>query len=518
MASWGYAKKPLLILSAVALIDQIDVSILRGVLPQLEKAFSLSDFQLGLLGFAFVFVNAIATIPAGWVADRYKRKTIIGWTLMSWSALSGLSAIAINFPTLFLARAALGIGQAIDDPSSTSLLTDYYPAEIRGRVFSWQQISVFLGGGLGLALGGLVGATLGWRWAFAIVGMPGSLVAFYCFRLSEPRRGTLEGAAKIKSPEELVAPVELDEGLQPSIAEFEMEEINEKRGATAGMSISEFSREAWSSLISEMKMIFGIRTMRYVLIGVGILLFTVSGVGYWLTVYHQRYSGMSAAQAAGMTALTLAVAGIIGTLWGGSVADKVHATGPAGRIRLVSNAILICAVTFLFSLMIPNSVGAFSLIPVRVALQFIGVLSIASAFPALRASMMDVVPPESRGVSASAFALTSTVMGTALAPPLIGLLSDQLGSLVGAFYIVTPPILVGSLILRRAQHTIAADAQAIITSMIQRQQEANERAEAAQAAANEHAHNGAVHVDLVNEVDVRAKGADSELEHPHPHS
>jgi MFS family permease len=209
-----------------------------------------------------------------------------------------------------------------------------------------------------------------------------------------------------------------------------------------------------------MKMIFGIRTMRYVLIGVGILLFTVSGVGYWLTVYHDRYSDMTYQQAAGVTAVTLAIAGIIGTIYGGRLADRVYGAGPAGRIRLVSNAIFACAVLFLASFMLP-------IVPVRIALQFLGVLAISMAFPALRASMMDVVPAESRGVSASAFALTSTVFGSALAPPLLGLLSDTIGSLVGAFYIVTPPIIVGSLILRRAQHTIVEDAQAILAKMFE---------------------------------------------------
>ena len=455
---WGYAKKPLYVLSAVALIDQIDVSILRGVLPHLEKEFGLSDFQLGLLGFAFVFVNAIATIPAGWFADRYSRTKIIGWTLLSWSGLSALSAGAFNFPSLFAARAALGIGQAVDDPCSTSLLTDYYPPNLRGRVFSFQQISVFLGGGLGLALGAFVGEQLGWRWAFLLVGMPGSVVAYFCFRLREPRRGEgdqagIDGRVAAAS----VAPIEPDQGLVPAATTVD-------GGDTpTGMSLREFWNEARSSLVSEMKMIFGIRTMRYILIGVGILLFTVSGVGFWLTVYHDRYSGMSASQAASTTAGTLALAGIIGTLYGGRLADKVYGSGPAGRIRLVSNAIGVCAVSFLVSFMQP-------IVPVRIGLQFLGVLAISMAFPALRASMMDVVPAESRGVSASAFALTSTVFGTALAPPLIGLLSDTIDSLVGAFYIVTPPIILGSFILRRAQHTIAEDAQAIITKMMERQQ------------------------------------------------
>ena len=59
-------------------------------------------------------------------------------------------------------------------------------------------------------------------------------------------------------------------------------------------------------------------------------------------------------------------------LWGGRFADKLHANGPVGRISLVSNAILVCAITFLISLMIP-------IVPVRIALQFIGVLAMAVA-------------------------------------------------------------------------------------------------------------------------------------------
>ena len=179
----------MVVLALVNLVDQIDIAILRGVLPILEDEWSLSDLQLGLLGFAFVFVNAIATIPAGWLADHARRTRLIGWTLLSWSGLIALSATAVNYVNLLGARAVMGIGQAVDDPASTSLLGDYYPARLRARAFSLQQVSLFVGGGIGLALGGFVGETLGWRWAFALVGMPGSVVAVLVFRLREPVRG-----------------------------------------------------------------------------------------------------------------------------------------------------------------------------------------------------------------------------------------------------------------------------------------------------------------------------------------
>jgi MFS family permease len=371
----------------------------------------------------------LATIPAGWIADRVKRTRLIGFTLFSWSGLSALSAAAGSYVQLFGARASLGFGQAIDDPASTSLLADYYPAEVRGRVFSIQQVMNFLGGGIGLALGAYVGEEWGWRWAFIIVGMPGSLVGLLVLRLREPQRGEAEGVEA--EPEREPVPVGV------------------------------LARTAWSGLRADLRMIFGIRTMRFILVGVSTLLFTVAGVGYWLAVYHDRYSGFTEKESAGVAALVLATAGIIGTLYGGRVTDRVYGVSPAGRITLVSNAILICALAFSISFAVP-------VIPVRLLLQFVGVLSIASAFPGLRASMMDVTPVQARGVSSSAFALTSTLFGTALAPPFVGLLSDLTGSLVAAFYLVTPPVIVGSLILRRAKDTIVDDAAAILTTMAER--------------------------------------------------
>ncbi|MGV3760293.1 MAG: MFS transporter, partial [Actinomycetota bacterium] len=421
----GRAAKPLVLLAGVTLVDQIDTSILRGVLPLIQDDFALEDWQLGALGFAFVFVNAIASIPAGWVADRVKRTRLIGWTLLSWSVLSVLSAVSRSYGQLFAARASLGFGQAIDDPASTSLLADHYPAQVRGTVFSVQQVTTFVGGGLGIALGGLVGGAFGWQWAFAIVGVPGSLLAFAVFRMREPNRGEAEGVALPPPPE---------------------------------LPLRQLHRTAWSGLRSDLKMIFGIRTMRFVLVGVSAMLFTVSGVGYWLAVYHERYSGLSEAQAAGVAGLLLATAGIAGTLWGGRAADRVYGESPAGRITQVANAVLVCLVLFTGSLAVPW-------VPLRFVLQFVAVLAAASAIPGLRASMLDVTPVHARGVSVSAFALVSTVFGTALAPIAVGLISDVTGSLVAAFYVVTPPVIVGTLILRRAKHTIVEDAAAILTTL-----------------------------------------------------
>jgi MFS family permease len=438
---------PLVVMAMVSLVDQIDVSVARGVLPILEDEWSLSDTELGLISSVFVFVSAFAAIPAGYIADHYRRNRVIGFTLLSWSGLILLSATAINYVNLLFARAAMGIGQAVDDPASTSYLGDSYPSRMRARVFSFQQVSFFVGGGIGLALGGWIGETLGWRWAFAIVGVPGALVAIAVFRLREPRRGEAE------LPESMTW--EEIEQLPPRVVE--------RPGGAEDLNLRQFARLAFTELVSQLKMIFGIRTMRYVLIGVAALLFTVSGIGTWLAIYHERYSGMSITQATAVTGGLLGIGGLIGTIGGGVFSDRFHHRWKGGRIVIVVWSSVACGLLVMLS---------FAVDPVwlRVALQFVGVTAAAGAAPGLRAAMLDVVPPDSRGVGASAMALTTSVFGLALAPVLVGAVSSLTGSLVTAFYLTFPPVIFGLLLLLRARHTLEDDARAIVIAIYEENQ------------------------------------------------
>jgi MFS family permease len=454
---------PLLVMAGVSLVDQIDTAVARGVLPVLEDEWHLSDTQLGLITSVFVVVATIATIPAGWVADHYRRTRVIGWTLLSWSGLILLSATAVNYVNLLVARAIMGVGQAVDDPASTSYLGDSYPARMRGRVFSATQVSFFLGTGIGLALGGWVGETFGWRWAFAVVGLPGAVVAIAAFRLREPRRGEAE------LPESMT---------WEEIAALPPREVTHASGAE-GLSPGQFARLASTELISQLRMIFGIRTMRYVLIGVAALLFTVAGISTWLPIYYERYSDMSVTRATALVGVVLGVGGLIGTIGGGWFSDHYHHRWKGGRIVIVVWSAVLCAVLFMISFAVEP-------LGLRIALQFVGVIAAAGCAPGLRASMTDVVPPDSRGVGASAMALTSSLLGTALAPVLVGAVSSLTGSLVTAFYITFPPVILGLMLLLRARHTLEDDARAIVTAIYEENQLLErQRAELAAAAASD---------------------------------
>jgi MFS family permease len=239
-------------------------------------------------------------------------------------------------------------------------------------------------------------------------------------------------------------------------------EVDDRSGS-ATLSFGEFLRIGTKEMVAQLRMIFGIRTMRYVLVGVAALLFTVAGIGTWLAIYHERYSDMSAEQALALTGGILGIGGIIGTIGGGMFSDRYHTRWKGGRIVIVVWSGVVCAALFMLSFAVDS-------IPLRIGLEFVGIAAAGGAAPGLRAAMADVIPAESRRVGASAMALTTAVFGTALAPVLVGWISDVTGSLEIAFYIVFPPVIGGLLLLLRARHTLDADAQAIITAIIEETQ------------------------------------------------
>ena len=99
-----------------------------GILVQDIKAeFSLSDFELGLLGgLAFSLVYVLAGFPAARLADRSTRKNIVACAIGFWSLMTAACGTATGFWTLFAARTGVGVGEGCSGPASQSLIADYF--------------------------------------------------------------------------------------------------------------------------------------------------------------------------------------------------------------------------------------------------------------------------------------------------------------------------------------------------------------------------------------------------------
>src|SRR5262245_39574210 len=188
---------PMWVLGLVVLVDEIDKNIVRGLIDPLKADFGVGDFGIGVLLSLQLLFNGLITVPAGYLADRWQRTRAIGTTVVVWSGLTAAGAGAMTFPMLVGLRSLLGFGQAVTEPSAASLIGDYYPPDKRGKAFAIQMAMLFVGTGLGVALGGALGQLFGWRVALVATALPGALVALVVLRLREPKRGSADLMAAV---------------------------------------------------------------------------------------------------------------------------------------------------------------------------------------------------------------------------------------------------------------------------------------------------------------------------------
>jgi len=436
---------PMWVLGLVIFIDQVDQNILRGVVTPLQHDLGIGDLEIGVLLTAYTIVNGLITVPAGYLADRWNRTRAIGHTIVAWSGLTALTAAMPNYGSLLAIRSALGFGQAVTEPSAASLVGDFYPQEQRGKAFSVQQCLLLAGIGVGIGVGGIVGATLGWRAAFLLVGTPGVLIAVAVYRLREPGRGEADRL-------HLGLDAEGDDDVDVSHGLFE-------EGWRA------FVRDLVVGLRADARTILGIPTMRYALVGVSALLFTINAIGAALPQFYERDLGVAKGTAEGLIGVLVVAGGIPGVLLGGRLADRFMTRVRGARMAIPAYCLLVGSALFAISYLWVPFAPAF-------ILEVVGLFVMSMAIPALRAGLTDAVPANLRGAGFGFFNLASIVFG-GMAPLLIFGISQATGDLRIALLVCSPPIFAGALVLLRARDHLDEDAarifQAIVTAMQEQQ-------------------------------------------------
>jgi MFS family permease len=419
------------------------------MITDLKADFHVGDFAIGLLTSSFILVNGIITLPAGYLADRWHRTRTIGHTVLGWSGITALGAVAPNFPSLVALRGALGFGQAITEPSAASLIADYYPIERRGRAFSIQQIMLFLGIGLGITAGGFISEQWGWRWGFLVAGLPGIVVALVSYRLREPKRGAAD---------RLHVGVQDDDEIEAELSQPLFEH-----------GFKRFIADMWDGLKADLRTIMNITTMRYALIGIAVLQFTVVGISTWLPQFYERQMHVKQGSAEGLVGALIVLGGVPGILLGGRLADYFNDKVRGARMAIPAYCIMIGTTLFAISY-IHMPVGA-----VFVA-QLLGLFVIVMSIPALRAGLTDALPANLRGAGFGAFNVVSVVLGAASAPLIVSGLSQIFDdNLRTAFLIVTPPVYLGAFILLRARDHLESDTAKIFEAVLKAMQEQQER-------------------------------------------
>ena len=417
--SRGQARFAFTVLLIINILNYADRYVLSAVLPQIKHEFSMTDFEGGLLISSFLIVYAVATLPIGIWADRGIRKNIVAICVGIWSVATTFAGFTRNLFQLFSMRSILGIGEAGYAPASLSLLGDFFSKTHRGRVLSFWSIGTLLGAAIGVALGGRVADTLGWRWAFYIVGIPGLIAAFLAWRMKEPERGVFDS----------------EEG-----------ESGQEDTADTAMVHGAIGKNFWGTA----RELFKIPTY-WVLLGALVFsFFTIGGTSFWLTTYLTRDFSLSLTEAGSISGIVLIVSGLTGTILGGWLADFLQARRPEGRMITSVLGFLIGAPLVLLALLIHT-------LPFFIAVFVVAGISLNFCTGPLNAVIQDVIAPDMRATAVGLALLLAHLLGDAAAPTVIGLISDQTS--LGVALLVTAPLFLflAGLVCLLGVKTVASD-------------------------------------------------------------
>src|SRR6202042_705480 len=166
-----------------------------------------------------------------------------------------------------------------------------------------------------------------WRVAFFVSLFPGLLIAYFCWRLPEPRRGSADRAPAAGTDEMELAAAGDAPPLFPA-------------------GFRHFLAQMTDGLRKDVGTILRIPTMRYALVGVSTVGFVVTAVATWMPNFYQNQLHLTQQASNGTFGLLAILGGIPGTIIGGRIADKwVHRFLGA---RVVIPAVCICTSAALF--------------------------------------------------------------------------------------------------------------------------------------------------------------------------
>ena len=402
------------------------------VMEPIRLEWSLSDFQIGMLGTAFTIVYALAGIPLGRMADTGSRKKIMGWGLLLWSGLTAVNGAVQGFWGFLLARMGVGIGEASYGPAANSLIGDMFPANRRARA-----MGIFMMGlpvGLLLAFfttGWIVQAFGSWRAPFFVAAIPGVLLALLMFKLREPQRGAAEVVA-----------------------------VNS------------------ALIVNPIRTILATPTMWWlVLAGLCYNFATYANTSFMVPML-QRYFGLELTQASMSVGVIVGVTGLFALPLGGWIADRLHERVRNGRLLFGG-----------VSLLLTSLCTGIALVAGQIdVLWFVGLFALGWVFAynfytCVYTAVQDVVEPRLRATAMALFFAGLYLLGGGLGPLIVGGLSDYLAQqamlsagvsemseafralgLHSAMYLVPVAMALTGMFLLIAMRTFSQDAQKMLQS------------------------------------------------------
>jgi MFS family permease len=168
------------------MLDAMDVTLYSFALVAVRSEFQLTGAVAGALAAAPLVTSAFGGMIFGWLSDRYGRARALRWSILAFSAVTGLTATAHSLAELVFWRALAGIGLGGEWAAGSVLVAETWPAEHRGKAIGLMQSAWAVGYMLAAILSAAVLRPWGWRALFVLGLLPAIATLWMRRGIEEP--------------------------------------------------------------------------------------------------------------------------------------------------------------------------------------------------------------------------------------------------------------------------------------------------------------------------------------------
>src|SRR5512138_2857530 len=165
--------------------DFYDLILFTFLLIPISAEYHFTNLEMSYVLGASLAATAIGGVIFGILSDRYGRRPVLQWTILTYSIGAFLSGLASNFWLLMIFRIITGLGVGGEWGTGQTYIGETFPPKVRGRFCAMMQTGAPLGIALASVVGGLVAPIIGWRACFFISVLPAVLVLFIRRHLPE---------------------------------------------------------------------------------------------------------------------------------------------------------------------------------------------------------------------------------------------------------------------------------------------------------------------------------------------
>ena len=432
LRQYGYA--PLVLLTAAAVVPDTFGNGISIIGSNLETSFHIHDAALGAMVFVASVAQLLWAVPLALWADRGSRKVVAGVALLAFSVVAPLMALAPNVWAFTFLYLLASVGFYVSETVHNSYLSDAYPTEARGRIFSWHNLSDPISLTLGILLFGLV-VTVGhsWRWGM-LIALAGIPLALSLFTLHEPDKGQNESSHILKA---------------------------------SGMDVHTQQDQAPRVLLgSAVTRLLRIRSIYFELVAVAILGFAGTGGPLFGSLYFARRWGLDTAQRSEVYSI-IGLAAFVGLPVAYVIGDRMFRRSPERPLIVAGICIAAYGVLFVTSLYLPE-------LWMVVAVQLLATAAISPLAICIFLTLAATAPPEMRTICFALFGVSALIFGGFAGGVLLGAVSDAVGFRNGptaALTVIGPVCVIGGVMLLVGSRYVRRDITLVIEDVLERHAE-----------------------------------------------